>query len=203
MKTICGCDGEDQRGGGGRQQYGRGQQQGYGRGGYGQDQGPTELTEELIRRNAEDIKKFLKGLKVVMEIPGQPTSRRTQRINDLVKSPRDDTFEHNGAKISVEQYYRLEKRYTIQYPRFPCLWVGPRDKNIHVPPEVSFPYGNDELIELKEHPLTYYFSIQICTIVPGQAVQKKLDEKQTASMIRFAATGTEERKQKIKNAVDK
>ncbi|OXU25990.1 hypothetical protein TSAR_010814 [Trichomalopsis sarcophagae] len=171
MKTICGCDDQDQ---GGRQQYGR--QQGYGRqGGYGQQQGPATLSADLIQRKREEIRKFLKGLKVTIEIPGQPTSRRTQRVNDLVKPPRDNIFEHNGHNVTVEHYYKIEKKYTIKYPDFPCLWVGGRDKNVHVPPE-------------------------ICTIVGGQATQKKLDENQTSSMIKFAATGTEDRKRKIMDA---
>jgi eukaryotic translation initiation factor 2C len=98
---------------------------------------PNEFLK-LVQYNKDKIQKFLKNLKVTVEIPGQPTSRRTQRVNDLVKSPRENTFEFNGSKISVEQYYRLEKKYVIKYPHLPCLWVGPRDKNIHVPPEVSF-----------------------------------------------------------------
>ncbi|XP_031786529.1 protein argonaute-2 [Nasonia vitripennis] len=183
MKTICGCDGQDQ---GGRQQYGRqrgnghrggyGQRRGYGhQGGYGQQEGPTELNADLIYSCKEGIRKFLKGLKVVIEIPGQPTSRRTQRVNDLVICPKDNIFDHNGHRITVEQYYKLEKKYTIKHPDFPCLWVGGRDKNIHVP-------------------------VEICTVVGGQATLKKLTDRQTSSMIKFAATGTEERKNKIMNA---
>lgn len=106
-------------------------------GGYGQQQRPVELTANLIEAYRTDIVDFLRGLKVTIEIPGQSTSRRTQRINGLVKCPRDNIFDHNGNRITVEQYYRLEKRYTIKYPTLHCLWVGGRDKNIHVPLEVS------------------------------------------------------------------
>lgn len=133
METICGCDGQ---GGGGGQRYGgRPQQGGYGRQGY--DQGPTPLTVDLIQRYREDITKFLKGLKVVYEIPGHSTSRRTQRVNGLVTDARNNRFEHNGQKITIFDYYRLEKKYTIKHSDYPCLWVGNRDKNIHVPVEVS------------------------------------------------------------------
>ncbi|XP_011498662.1 PREDICTED: protein argonaute-2-like [Ceratosolen solmsi marchali] len=135
---------------------------------------PNELLN-LIHYNMDNIKKFLKNIKVTVEIPGQATSRRTQRINDLVKCPRDNMFVCNGSKISVEQYYKSEKKYVIKYPFLPCLWVGPRDKNIHVPPE-------------------------ICTIVSGQTVQKPLNPNQTASMVRYAATSTTIRKKKILEA---
>ncbi|KAJ8673621.1 hypothetical protein QAD02_004883 [Eretmocerus hayati] len=130
----------------------------------------------MVQRNQETIDKFLKGLKVVYQIPHIPTSRRTYRVNGLLrKTPREDVFEHEGHRISVEQYYRLQKQYTIRYPNLPLLWVGTKEKNIHVP-------------------------IELCDIVSGQATQKKLDEKQTSNMIRAAATGTEDRKRKIMDA---
>ncbi|XP_014218616.1 protein argonaute-4 isoform X2 [Copidosoma floridanum] len=197
MKSICGIDNQSDQGGGGYQggrggrggggrgsdRGGRGGDRG-GRGGYqgGQryqgDQGQGgggggELTPDLVHRYRDDIVKFLKGLKVTIQVPGQ--DQRTQRVNDLVKSPRDNIFERDGNKITVERYYAMEKKYKIQYPTLPCLWVGSRDKLIYVPPE-------------------------ICTIVAGQATQKKLDETQTSNMIRAAATDTDRRKQKIMDA---
>lgn len=127
IKTICGCD--DQGAGGGRPQGRQGR--------YGYNQEPATLTEKLINNHKEDINRFLKGLKVVYQIPGDKNSKRVQRINELVTCPRYNSFEQNGHKVSVEQYYQLQKKYSIKYPLFPCLWVGGKDRNIHVPLEVS------------------------------------------------------------------
>lgn len=39
--------------------------------------------------------------------------------------------------------------------------------------------------------------MQLCTIVAGQVTQRKLNEDQTANLIRYAATDTRTRKAKI------
>ncbi|KAJ8673622.1 hypothetical protein QAD02_004884 [Eretmocerus hayati] len=188
IKNICGYEDEPQGDygggggrGGGRGGRGRGGGREGGRGGY--QQRPATIYHpsaddyfDMINRNREKIEKFLKGLKVEYEIPKIATSKRTFRINGLLnKSPREDGFEFQGHTISVEQYYRLEKQYLIQYPDLPLLSVGPQNKNIHVP-------------------------IELCKVVGNQVTQKKLDEKQTSKMIRAAATGTNERQLKIKEA---
>ncbi|XP_051175773.1 protein argonaute-2-like isoform X2 [Leptopilina boulardi] len=135
-------------------------------------------TRRDVDYNREEIEKFLKRLKVKCEIPGQAETKRTYTINKLVKCPRDNYFEHQNKQISVEHYYLIEKKYKIQYPELPCLHVGPIQKNIHVPPE-------------------------LCTILPGQATNKKMNEQQTSNMIRHAATGTDIRRQKIMDSFNK
>lgn len=94
-------------------------------------------TVQEINNNREEIERYLKKLKVTCMIPNQPDSRRTYSINGLVKCARDNIFEHNGNRVSVEHYFQIEKKYRIQYPDIPCLHVGPHQKNIHVPAEVS------------------------------------------------------------------
>ncbi|XP_043472206.1 protein argonaute-2-like isoform X2 [Leptopilina heterotoma] len=135
-------------------------------------------TRRDIDYNREEIEKFLKRLKVKCEIPGQVESKRTYTINKLVKCPRENYFEHQDKQVSVEMYYQIEKKYKIKYPDLPCLHVGPQQKNIHVPPE-------------------------LCTILPGQATNKKMNENQTSNMIKQAATGTDIRRQKIMDSFNK
>lgn len=43
--------------------------------------------------------------------------------------------------------------------------------------------------------------VQLCKIVPGQVVNRKLDETQTANMVRAAARPADERKARIMDAV--
>ena len=42
---------------------------------------------------------------------------------------------------------------------------------------------------------------QLCVLLGGQATMKKLDEQQTRAMVRAAATNTDDRKRKIREAV--
>ncbi|KAK1126616.1 hypothetical protein K0M31_004243 [Melipona bicolor] len=134
---------------------------------------PEIITAADVRRNEEKITKFLKGLKVQYELPGQPTTKRTYPVNGLVASPKDNRFNlSDGTKCTVEEYFLQTKRYKIKYNDLPCLWVGSRSTNIHVPPE-------------------------LCRIVAGQVLRKKMDDSQTTKMIREAATDTKTRKEKI------
>jgi hypothetical protein len=40
-------------------------------------------------------------------------------------------------KETVANYFATEKRYKVQYPYWPCLHVGSRDRQIYVPMEVK------------------------------------------------------------------
>nr|XP_003707086.1 PREDICTED: protein argonaute-2 [Megachile rotundata]XP_012149383.1 PREDICTED: protein argonaute-2 [Megachile rotundata] len=135
---------------------------------------PETLQYQDVDRKRDDINKFLKGLKVQYELPGQPTSKRTYRVNELVECPRRNKFRlENNTMCTVEQYF-LQKNYRIRFPELPCIWVGSRNSNIHLP-------------------------VELCTIVAGQVTQKKLNEDQTTNLIRYAATDTRRRKEKIMN----
>ncbi|XP_076229026.1 protein argonaute-2-like [Nomia melanderi] len=146
---------------------------------YKNDQPLRTITEDDIKRNADTINKFLKGLKIQYEIPGQPNSKRTYRVNELGVSARNHKFKtDNGELWSVEKYFSQQKRYTLKQAELPCLWVGSRN--------------NDRKI---------YLPMELCTIVAGQVIQKKMDESQTSALIRQAATDTRKRKEKIMNGL--
>lgn len=55
---------------------------------------------------------------------------------------------------------------------------------------------------LSRNTLIVFYS-QFCYITPHQAVMRKLDEKQTAVMVRNAATGTDIRRERIMSTVRK
>ncbi|XP_017765394.1 PREDICTED: protein argonaute-2 [Eufriesea mexicana] len=131
------------------------------------------ITPADVNHNFDKITNFLKGLKIQYELPEQPTSKRTYRVNGLVPCARENRFTLEDQTVcTVEEYFLQKKRYKIKYPDLPCLWVGSRNSNIHLPAE-------------------------LCTIVAGQVTQKKMDEVQVSKMIREAATDTKTRKAKI------
>lgn len=97
------------------------------------------INENDVKRNADKINKFLKGLKIQYEIPGQPNSKRTYRVNELGASARNHKFKtDNGELCSVEKYFAQQKKYSLKHPELPCLWVGSRnnDRKIYLPMEV-------------------------------------------------------------------
>ncbi|KAL2726585.1 protein argonaute-2-like [Vespula squamosa] len=132
-----------------------------------------DITLEDVNQGKQKIIKFLVGLKVHYVIPNIPSSKRTQLVRGFVECPRINVFARSdGTSSTIEDYFRNEKNYIIRYPTLPCLWIGPETKKIYVPPE-------------------------LCTIAPGQTVRRKMDEMQTSKMIRFAATSSDRRKEKI------
>lgn len=98
---------------------------------------PKILTPDMIKWNKDRINKYLKGLKVIYEIPGIPSSQRTHRVNELGPSPRDHKFTSDNKTYSIEQYFMQEKHYKIREPNLPSLWIGTREKHIYVPVEVN------------------------------------------------------------------
>ncbi|XP_071857874.1 protein argonaute-2-like [Bombus fervidus] len=131
------------------------------------------LTASDVKYNQDKITKFLKGLKVQYELQDQPSSKRVYVINGLVDCARENKFTlKDGTINTVEQYFFQTKKYRIKHPDLPCLWVGSKNSRIHVPAE-------------------------LCTIIAGQAIRRKLDDVQTSKMIRETATDAQLRKDKI------
>ncbi|CAD6208455.1 GSCOCT00014004001.2-RA-CDS [Cotesia congregata] len=142
---------------------------------YGPLQGP--LTTDLVERNKDKIFKFLKGLKVVFQLPNKPTTRRTVGVNGLDKPADKAVFSlDNGQQTTVATYFAGSKGYRLQRPDLPCLWVGSRNKHVLLPPE-------------------------LCTIAAGLVTNRKLNDEQTRKMIREAAKPAPDRKRKIEETL--
>lgn len=132
---------------------------------------------ELGRYGEADLLAKLKGLQLVYQLPGQPGSRKQMKFNGLKQTAERQTFSlEDGRKLTVQEYF-AEKNMKLQFPKLPCLHIGSSIKTIYVPAE-------------------------FCTIPPGQALLKKLNEVQTRAMIKHAATGTAVRKTKIYDLLD-
>ncbi|RDD37817.1 Protein argonaute 1A, partial [Trichoplax sp. H2] len=103
--------------------------------------------------------------------------KRKYRITDISNNkPNQIQFDHNGKRVSVTDYFKTTYGYTIRYPDLPCLKMN--NKEIHLPMEV-------------------------CEIVPGQYYKKKINERETASMVRFAAIPADQRRGKIDTFVNR
>ncbi|KAK3835053.1 MAG: Piwi domain-containing protein [Linnemannia gamsii] len=122
------------------------------------------------------IEKFIKGLRV--KVTHRSASSRGFKIAKLSdKSAEAVTFTQetdSGPKsTNVAAYFRQVYKTSLRYPKLRCITVG---RDMVLPMEV-------------------------CTVVEGQRYPKKLDERQTAEMITFAALPPHDRENSIKNGL--
>ncbi|KAK0073829.1 hypothetical protein PV325_009163, partial [Microctonus aethiopoides] len=124
---------------------------------------PRELDENMLHCNKQKIEKHFCGLKVIFQLPNQPSSKRTFRVNGLDRPADKATFKlDNGDTTTVERYFLDSKKYKLRYPKLPCLWVGSRSRQILLPPE-------------------------LCKVKPGVVTNRELGVEQTRRMIKEAA----------------
>merc|ERR1719348_2808121 len=127
------------------------------------------------KRHADILQKDLKGLKIRYIRPdGQ---KREWRCNKVMDPSRFLKFEHEGVKMTIEEYFKIQYKYKLKYPFLPCLHLGSLQKQFYLPVE---------LLELKEQALPQ---------------SKKLGDEQTAQMIRKTAVSPRERKERIEHAL--
>ncbi|KAE8746943.1 Argonaute-2 [Frankliniella occidentalis] len=136
--------------------------------------------EEAMKYNQHELERFIKGLKVEYQVPNIETSKRTYRVNGLRRNAFEERFQmgDDGKTITIGEYFAKHKGYQLRFPNLPCVHVGHREKDVLVP-------------------------FELCVLLPGQATQKKLDEGQTAKMVKVAATNVQDRKNKIKEAMQR
>nr|WJM99327.1 AGO2 protein 2097 [Hypothenemus hampei] len=138
---------------------------------------PQDLTS-LGEYEKEKLSKFLKTLRIIYEIPGQPASKKSYRVNGLGVAASQSSFIHEGKNITVVEYFARIKNFRLRYPNLPTVWVG----NLQRKDKILLP-------------------LELCTIVADQAIPRKMTENQTAKMIRYSATSTDIRKNKIMNGL--
>ncbi|KAF5303929.1 hypothetical protein FQA39_LY01714 [Lamprigera yunnana] len=137
--------------------------------------------DRLQNENYDVVRKFLEGLRVHYEIPNQPATKRIYNVNQLHKTATEYRFTTDqNVMMTVEEYYRKNKRVTLKYPHLPCLWVGNKQR---------------------ESPIL--IPLEFCTIVEGQVTNRKMTPIQTANLIKIAATSTDVRKKNIMEFVSR
>ena len=127
-----------------------------------------ELSDfERIRFNKE-----IKGLRI--QVTHLPYPRKYKVIGVVRNSARTLHFpREDGSSCTVEDYFKevYPHSCSISHPELPCLQVGQKERNIYLP-------------------------IDVCKIV-GQKCMKKLNDVQTASMIKYTAKPADEHKKEI------
>ncbi|RIA95249.1 Piwi domain-containing protein [Glomus cerebriforme] len=121
-------------------------------------------------RDRPKLEKALKNLKIYVTHRGENASKRRLRITKLTSTPATHTkFEVNGVQKDVATYFQETYNKRLQYPFLPCVVVRK---------ETCLP-------------------MEVCNVVEGQRYMRKLNEKQTADMIKFTCQPPSVRANKI------
>ncbi|KAJ3416061.1 eukaryotic translation initiation factor 2C, 2 [Chytridiales sp. JEL 0842] len=134
---------------------------------------PSDLRTPLSDKDRLKLEKTLKGLKISVTHRGHV--RRKYRIARLTPTPANRTMfpvSDTGVEESVANYFAGKYNAQLYFPHLPCLIVGDPAKMIYLPMEV-------------------------CEVVPGQRHLRKLNERQTAEMIKFTCQPPHIRSNKI------
>lgn len=168
----------------------------------------ARLYEDIQRESRNDpiraLKSHLSGLDVIYTTPGNAGARRIYKFMDVLDTP-DKVFfnDENGQRMSIAQYF-TQKNYRINNPRLPCVKIGSAIRSISVPME-HCALSDRQVSEVHFFMKIYirdrmdhkYSDTHLKFKKKLQAINKKCTENQTRNIIRFAATSTDVRKQKI------
>ncbi|KAJ3084300.1 hypothetical protein HK102_000701 [Quaeritorhiza haematococci] len=142
-------------------------------------QTPEDIRQPFNERDRQRIEKALKGIKVYTTHRGN--SKRKWKIASVTATSAERTVfpvkDKEGQEENVANYFKVRYNNELKFPHFPCLIVGNPNKNLYLPMEV-------------------------CYVVQGQRILRKLNERQTADMIRFTCQPPQVRSQNINNGLN-
>ncbi|KAG2546849.1 hypothetical protein PVAP13_9KG048600 [Panicum virgatum] len=129
-----------------------------------------DTSKRLSDQERIKLKKVLKGVRV------ETTHRRDisirYKITGLTSAALNDlTFDQDGTRVSVVQYFRQQYNYSLKYTHWPCLQAGNATRPTYLPMEV-------------------------CNIAKGQRYSSKLNEHQVRNILRLACEQPAEREER-------
>ena len=127
------------------------------------------------RLDERQRKKFAKEMKAIKVETTH--MKRKQKCSGLsFKSAKEETFDCEGTKVSVVNYFREKYNIQLRHPDLPCVKIGQKGSMI---------------------------PMELCRVVDGQKKQGKLTGQQTQQMIRHTAIPAPDRMQKIMELIRK
>jgi len=94
-----------------------------------------DASRRLTDQDRIKLKKALKGVRVVATHRHDKTVR--YRITGLTAIPMNDlTFDQDGTRVSVVQYFKRQYNYCLKCIHWPCLQAGSDSRPIYLPMEV-------------------------------------------------------------------
>lgn len=134
------------------------------------DMNRGQVPDRVTDWMSRDLHDFLKGME--LSYTGPDGVSKLFKYNSIKSPANQQKFKlENGTEMTIDQYFR-SKNKQLRYPSLPVLHVGSLVRNVMLP-------------------------IELCSIPPGQALNKKHPDQCTQFIIRKSATDTATRKRKI------
>lgn len=136
-----------------------------------------ELRDPRLKDHLKRIRTFIKNLKITLNYRGD--SAREYKIRDLSTASADNikfTLVEDGVdrgESTVTEYFARKFGVRLEFPMLPCVEIN---KKALIP-------------------------LELCEVLPGQRYAKKLNEQQTAEMIKITCVPPKVRADKIMNGL--
>ncbi|KAI8923006.1 Piwi domain-containing protein [Entophlyctis helioformis] len=133
----------------------------------------AELRSPLLDKDRIKLERTLKNIKILVTHRGH--LRRKYRIQRLTQTPANRTLfplNDSGIEESVANYFLQKYGRQLYFAHLPCIVVGDPARPVYLP-------------------------LEVCEVVPGQRHLRKLNERQTAEMIKFTCQPPHIRSNKI------
>ncbi|KAF9976844.1 Eukaryotic translation initiation factor 2C [Actinomortierella ambigua] len=135
-------------------------------------QGLDDLRRPLVEKDRARLERTLRGLQVqVTHRSDNPRPLKIMRVTST--SARQTMFTKDSVSVDVFTYFERTYGRRLLYPHLPCVTTS---KGAAIP-------------------------IELCSVVPGQPHFRKLNEKQTADMLRFTCKPPHIRANKIREGL--
>ncbi|RCI01857.1 eukaryotic translation initiation factor 2C, 3 [Rhizopus stolonifer] len=133
-----------------------------------------ELRRGIPKREMEKLDKIIKSLRI--QVIHRGDKKLKYKISKLTPSSAEQTTfkDASETELTVANYFAKQYNKRLNFPFLPCVVVK---KNVFLPMEV-------------------------CEVLPGQRHMKKLNEKQTAEMIKFTCQKPNVRANKINQGMN-
>ncbi|KAJ3279495.1 Eukaryotic translation initiation factor 2C, partial [Borealophlyctis nickersoniae] len=137
----------------------------------------TELRSPLREQDCQRLQAILKNFRV--ETTHRAEYKRKYKIAKITSNPADRTtftWEHDGKKdlIAVAEYFKTQYDIKLKFPHLPCVVAA---QNTYLP-------------------------VEVCAMLPGQRVLRKLDDVQTSNMIKITQKKPHDRLNRINDGVN-
>ncbi|ORY20350.1 Piwi-domain-containing protein, partial [Neocallimastix californiae] len=136
-----------------------------------------DLTHSFSEHDRLRVEKTIKGIKVV--ITHRNEQKRKYKVSRVTYYSANNTmfpYGEDNTEISVTDYFKIRYNYKLKFGHLPCLIVGDPSRHIYLP-------------------------LEVCEVAPAQRLCRKLNERQTADMIRFTCQPPHKRSHKISNTM--
>ncbi|RIA95038.1 Piwi domain-containing protein [Glomus cerebriforme] len=135
---------------------------------------PDDLRRGFSERDRQKVEKTIKGLKI--RDNHRTGQKRRFKIERLTPTPASNTqFDRgDGSNIDVATYFSQQYNKRLNHAHLPCVIVR---RNVYLPMEV-------------------------CDVIAGQRHIRKLNERQTADMIKFTCQQPQQRANKIRQGLE-